>query len=159
MKAKWLMLMLPLSATLHAAAAGSSQPAVGDFLYAIRQVESGDRYDGPAGPYGELGAYQFRAEVWHQYTTAPFYEARTSLADDIAVQHFWRLVQRLKSCGVAPTAWNLAAAWNSGFHAVISGRIPRTTRSYASRVSNLAQYSAEHRAPPVPVIPLALASN
>jgi hypothetical protein len=158
MKAKWLALMLPFSVTLHAAA-GSSQPAVGDFLYAIRQVESGDCYDGPAGPCGELGAYQFRSEVWHQYTTAPFYEARTSLADDIAVRHFWRIVQRLKSRGVAPTAWNLAAAWNSGDHAVLSGRIPRATRDYASRVSNLAQYSAEHRNPPAPVFRLAMASN
>jgi hypothetical protein len=135
------MLMLPFSATLNAGTT-VPPPAIDDFLYAIRQVESGDRYDGPAGPGGELGPYQFRRSVWHQYTEAPFSGARTAMADDIARKHFWRIVQGLTVHGVTPSAWNIAAAWNGGCRAVISGRIPRSTRDYAGRVVNLTEYAA-----------------
>lgn len=139
------MLMLPFSATLNAGTVVTSPPAVEDFLYAIRQVESGDRYDGPAGPGGELGPYQFRRGVWHQYTDAPFSGARTPMADDIATKHFWSTVRRLRIHGLEATAWNIAAAWNSGIRAVLSGRIPRSTRDYAMRVVNLTEYAAGRR--------------
>jgi hypothetical protein len=145
MNTKWLMLMIPFSATLNAGTVMTSPPAVEDFLYAIRQVESGDRYDGPVGRAGELGPYQFGRGVWRQYTDAPFSGARTPMADEVAVRHFWRTVERLKSHGIEATAWNLAAAWNSGVRAVLSGRIPRSTRDYAMRVVNLTEYAAGQR--------------
>jgi hypothetical protein len=157
MNTKWLMLMLPFSASLNAGTDVPSPPAVADFLYAIRQVESGDRYDGPAGPGGELGAYQFRSEVWRQYTDAPFSSAQTAMADDIASRHFWQIVHRLQSHGIEPTTWNIAAAWNGGFRAVIKGRIPRSTRDYAMRVVNLTQYAAGLRRAQAPASAAAFA--
>ena len=118
---------------------------VSDFLYAIRQVESGDRYDGPPGPAGELGAYQFRRQVWAQHTGAPFTQARTSFADEIAAKHYQWIAETLRSSGVADTAWNCAAAWNCGLDRVRAGRIPRSTRDYAQRVQNIIEYQAAYR--------------
>jgi hypothetical protein len=110
---------------------------VSDFLYAIRQVETGDRCDGPPGSLGELGAYQFRRQVWAQHTRAPFSQARTPLADKVAAKHYQWIAESLRSFGVADTAWNCAAAWNCGVDKVCAGRIPRTTRDYAERVQNI----------------------
>jgi len=128
---------------MQCAAADLSPPP--DFLYAIRLVESGDRYDGPCGKGGELGPYQFRYTVWRQYTTAPFAEARTALADQVAAQHYRWIARRLQSHGVPATHWNIAAAWNSGVRAVITGRIPACTRDYATRVVNLMEREAAIR--------------
>jgi hypothetical protein len=143
MNSKWLLMMLPIGAGLQAETA--APPPIADFLYAIRQVESGDRYDCPQGRGGEIGPYQFRPEVWHRYTDAPFSAARTPLSDSVAARHFLRIVQRLVAHGIAANAWNIAAVWNSGEHAVISGRIPRATWDYATRVENLTQYAASLR--------------
>jgi len=116
-----------------------------DFLRATRQVESGDRYNAPPGRNGELGAYQFRRQVWRRYTRAPFSAARTRLADRIAARHYAWIRERLEAAGFSPSFWNIAAAWNSGVRAVCSGRIPRSTRDYATRVENLASEEAGAR--------------
>jgi hypothetical protein len=137
--------MLPIGASLNAEANVAAPPPVADFLYAIRQVESGDRYDCPTGRGGEVGPYQFRPEVWRHYTDAPASAAATKLSDAVAVRHFLRIVRQLASHGISATAWNIAAAWNSGAHAVIAGRIPHATRDYATRVDNLTQYAASLR--------------
>ena len=132
-------------AACGAAATRPQDPAVDDFLYAIRQVESGDRYDGPAGRCGELGAYQFRRQVWCHYTGEPFEEARTPYADDVALRHYEWIARSLKAAGMPATPWNIAAAWNCGLAAVRSGRLSRATRDYATRVENLVASHAEAR--------------
>ena len=140
---KSIVPLLAFSAVCSAAQVGSpvrtgTQPQfVSDFLYAIRQVETGDRYDGPPGPFGELGAYQFRRQVWAQHTRVPFSQARTSYADQVAAKHYQWIADSLRSLGVADSAWNCAAAWNCGVDKVRTGRIPRTTRDYAERVQNI----------------------
>jgi len=116
-----------------------SQLAHQDFLYAIRMVETGNVYNCKPGRLGEQGPYQFRREVWTHYTRAPFTEARTPFADQVALEHYQWLVTRLESNGLTPTPWRIAAAWNGGVEAVISGRVPRASRDYASRVVNLIQ--------------------
>jgi hypothetical protein len=125
--------------------ADTPPPIVSDFLYAIRQVESGDRCDGPAGPLGELGAYQFRRQVWAQHTRVPFSEARTPYADQVAAKHYRWIADSLRSWGVADTPWNCAAAWNCGIDRVRVGRIPRVTRDYAQRVQNIIDEKAVFR--------------
>jgi hypothetical protein len=127
-----------LSGWVPISAAQDDSLVEADFLRATRQVESGDRYNAPPGRNGELGAYQFRRQVWRRYTRAPFSAARTPLADRIAARHYAWIRQRLEAAGFSPTYWNIAAAWNGGVRAVCSGRIPRSTRDYATRVQNLA---------------------
>jgi hypothetical protein len=130
-------------ATLRGAPGGDPVPS--DFLHAIRLVESGDRYDTPAGKGGELGPYQFRFPVWRSYTSAPFSRACTPLADDVAARHYRWIGRRLRANGLAATPWNIAAVWNSGLRSVLSGRIPPATRDYASRVVNLMELDASIR--------------
>jgi len=110
-----------------------------DFLYAIREVETGNVYDCKPGRLGEQGPYQFRREVWTHYTNAPFADARTGFADRVALEHYQWIAERLRSNGLTPTQWRIAAAWNGGVEAVISGRVPRASRNYATRVMNLVE--------------------
>jgi len=131
------------AATVHATDAPPAQSRAAqqreDFLYAIRMVESGGNYNCPAGRYGEQGPYQFRREVWQQYTQAPFAQARTALADEVALEHYQWIVTRLRNRGLTPSAWRIAAAWNGGVESVVSGRVSRAARSYATRVVNLVE--------------------
>jgi hypothetical protein len=133
-------------------------PLQTDFLYAIRMVESGDVYNCRPGKLGEQGPYQFRREVWNQYTQAPFAQARTAFADQVAQEHYQWIVKRLRSHGLAPTAWRVAAAWNGGVESVVSGRVPRAARSYATRVVNLVQDQAAIRAALTPRYRIEVAS-
>jgi hypothetical protein len=127
------------------AAAQDTQP-IADFLQAIRLVETGDNYNAPPGRLGEQGPYQFRREVWRRYTHAPFAQARTSLADRIAAEHYDWLREELAEAGVSPSIWNIAAAWNSGIGSVRSGHIPRAARDYANRVRNIMREDAREEA-------------
>ncbi len=150
-----LAALLPiLTAACGAAPVSLPTPLATDFLYAIRQVESGDRYDCPAGPKGELGAYQFRSKVWYQHTSEPFSAARTRYADTVAGLHLDWIASSLRSAGVEPSTWNMAAAWNSGVGSVRSGRIPHSTRDYASRVENLVGSEIELRRSLTPRFPV-----
>jgi hypothetical protein len=127
---------------LRCTAAGAASPP--DFLHAIRLVESGDCYSAPAGNAGELGPYQFRYAVWRQHTDAPFSRAGSPFADTVAVRHYHWIARRLRMNGIEATDWNIAAAWNGGVRAVVSGRIPAPTRDYATRVVNLIErYAGE----------------
>jgi hypothetical protein len=114
-----------------------AQLAHQDFLYAIRMVETGNIYNCKPGRLGEQGPYQFRREVWTHYTHAPFADARTPFADQVALEHYRWIANRLQSNGLTPSPWRIAAAWNGGVEAVISGHVPRASRDYASRVVNL----------------------
>jgi len=135
-----------------------AQLAHQDFLYAIRMVETGNVYDCKPGRLGEQGPYQFRHEVWTRYTSAPFADARTPYADQVALQHYQWIVTRLRSNGLSPSPWRIAAAWNGGVEAVISGRVRRATRDYASRVVNLIEDQQSIRAALTPRYRIQLAS-
>ena len=108
-------------------------------LEAIHWIENPHNSSRP-GPYGELGAYQFRESTWRTYTSQPFSQALDrSASDRIAVQHYEWLKQGLVRNGVEASAYNIALAWNGGLSAVIRGSVPATSHDYASRVLNIAQ--------------------
>ncbi|HWA08279.1 MAG TPA: hypothetical protein VG838_02315 [Opitutaceae bacterium] len=107
-------------------------------LEAIHTVENPSNRQSP-GPCGELGAYQFRLDTWRMYSHRPFSEAldRRS-SDEVAVRHYDWLKATLERAGFEASVYNIALAWNAGVGAVTSGRIPASSRDYASRVSNIA---------------------
>jgi hypothetical protein len=107
-------------------------------LEAIHQLENPRNLTRP-GPFGELGAYQFRPTTWQMHTTTPFYRALDRQAsDEVAVRHYEWLKRRLEAARIAPTPYNIGLAWNGGISAVIAGNSPRVAHDYASRVANLA---------------------
>ncbi len=109
-----------------------------DTLEAIHSVENPSNSSRP-GPYGELGAYQFRQSTWRMHTRLPFSAALDrQTSDQIAVKHYEWLKARLAAAGRSPTPYNIALAWNAGPTAVIQGNVPRAARNYAARVNNLA---------------------
>jgi hypothetical protein len=119
------------------------------FLAAIRLVETGDS-PAAVGKLGERGAYQFRRQVWHQHTSSSFSLAHDpSIADEVAHRHFDWLVNACLGAGLQPTPRILAMAWNAGLSRVLSGRAPRASIDYASRVSRLV---AERDVRPVPIL-------
>jgi hypothetical protein len=161
MKSKLLFTLSGLLSSVASAQADfvhAAPQAEMDFLSAVRQVESGDRYDCPPGRAGELGAYQFRREVWSRYTEASFAQAQTPVADEVAARHYAWIAGQLEARGLAVSPWNLAVAWNSGLGTLANRRIPRATRDYADRVANLVQDAANLRRSLTPAFHIALAS-
>ncbi len=137
-----LLLACLLSATAaHAAGRWAT-------LEAIHHLENPRNLTRP-GPFGELGAYQFRVTTWQLHTKIPFSQAldrRTS--DIVAVQHYEWLKERLVAAGKPATPYNIALAWNGGINAAISGRAPRVAHSYAQRAVNLATVFEKAKTPP-----------
>ena len=106
-------------------------------LQAIHWVENPTESTRP-GPFGELGAYQFRRTTWQMHTKEPFHLANhRATADKVAVEHYEWLRRGLIRNGIEASSYNIALAWNAGLTAVVKGRIPAASRSYASRVTNL----------------------
>lgn len=106
-------------------------------LEAIHQLEN-PRNSTKPGPFGELGAYQFRASTWQMHTAIPFEKAHDrAISDKVAITHYDYLRRGLIAAGVSATPYNIALAWNSGLGAVIGGRSPRVAHQYASRAANL----------------------
>jgi hypothetical protein len=106
-------------------------------LQAIHCLENPSNRRSP-GPCGELGAYQFRATTWHQYSQQPFSSAlNREASDDVAVRYYSWLKSQIERAGFPATSYNIALAWNGGMSAV-SGRASRSVRDYAERASNLA---------------------
>jgi len=106
-------------------------------LEAIHSLENPSNRRSP-GPCGELGAYQFRAATWHQYSAKPFSAALNRQAsDDVAVRYYEWLKTQVERAGYPATSYNIALAWNGGLTAV-SGRATRAVRDYAERAANLA---------------------
>jgi hypothetical protein len=106
-------------------------------LQAIHWVENPDNRETP-GPCGELGAYQFRADTWHRYSSRPFSQALDRRAsDEVAVRYYESIKANLVRNGVAPTTYNIAMAWNAGIAGVVRDSAPACSRDYASRVNNL----------------------
>ncbi len=121
------------------AAAASAAPDRWETLQAIHWVENPTESTRP-GPYGELGAYQFRRATWQMHTTEPFHLANhRATADKVAVKHYEWLRTGLLRNGIAATPYNIALAWNAGLTAVVKGRVPSASRNYASRVTNLVE--------------------
>ena len=121
---------------LGCAAASASERAA--ILEAIHQIENPRNVARP-GPRGELGAYQFRAETWRMHTALPFARAiERACSDVVAERHYDWLRRGLERAGLPATAYHVALAWNSGLHAVITGRAPPTAHRYAERAANLA---------------------
>jgi len=107
-------------------------------LEAIHCVENPGNLTRP-GPYGELGAYQFREGTWRMHTKVPFRLALDRAASDqVAVKHYEFLKRELEHAGIAVTPYMIALAWNGGLEAAVLGRSPRAAREYAERVANLA---------------------
>ncbi len=107
-------------------------------LQAIHHLENPRNLTRP-GPFGELGAYQFRVTTWQLHTKIPFKQAiDRKTSDKVAVQHYEWLKVKLEAAGKPATPYNIALAWNSGVNAAISGRAPRVAHDYAQRAVNLA---------------------
>ena len=112
-------------------------------LEAIHWLEN-PRDSAQPGPCGELGAYQFREATWHKYTTVPFARAvERPVSDAVAIRHYEWLKQGLVQHGLAPSAYNIALAWNAGLCATLNGRTSATSRFYATRVANLVEYAGK----------------
>jgi hypothetical protein len=106
-------------------------------LQAIHSLENPTNRRTP-GPCGELGAYQFRATTWHQYSQRPFSLAlNREASDEVAIRYYTWLKTQIERAGYPATSYNIALAWNGGLSA-ISGRATRAVRDYAQRASNLA---------------------
>ncbi len=131
MKATLLTIVLGVLATV------ASASDRWETLQAIHWVENPTESTRP-GPFGELGAYQFRRATWHMHTKEPFHLANhRATADKVAVEHYEWLRRGLIRNGIEASPYNIALAWNAGLTAVVKGRIPAASRSYASRVTNL----------------------
>jgi hypothetical protein len=130
---KYLLLVL-LGFTIEAGASDRWET-----LRAINWVENPTNQT-RAGRYGELGPYQFRPTTWRMHTDKPFRLAVERVAaDEIAVKHYEWIKRSFEQAGVEPSIFNIAMAWNCGVDAVLSGRAPTVSYSYAERVSNLVE--------------------
>ncbi len=108
-------------------------------LEAIHNLENPRNLTRP-GPYGELGAYQFRANTWKLHTKVPFYRANDRRESDaVAVAHYEYLKRGLERNGMPANVYMIALAWNSGLDSTINGRAPRSAHDYARRAENLAE--------------------
>jgi hypothetical protein len=127
-----------LAACAFAAFAGSAKAqSRWATLEAIHCLENPSNRLSP-GPCGELGAYQFKAATWHQYSQRPFASALNRQAsDDVAIRYYAWLKAQIERAGFPATSYNIALAWNGGMSAV-SGRATHSVRDYAERASNLA---------------------
>jgi len=110
-----------------------------EVLQAIHWVENPDNSPAP-GPYGELGAYQFRRSTWKSHTTKPFEYARErEHSDEVAIKHYEWLKRGFERAGLSATPYRIALAWNAGLTATLSGRVPTVTHQYATRVTNIVE--------------------
>jgi hypothetical protein len=107
-------------------------------LEAIHKLENPENLPHP-GPFGELGAYQFRASTWRMHTSMPFSQAVVRWRSDlVAVEHYEWIRRGLERARMKVTPYNIALAWNCGLGATVSGKAPRVAHNYAQRASNLA---------------------
>ena len=107
-------------------------------LEAIHQLENPRELSRP-GPFGELGAYQFRVVTWQMHTSMPFDRALDRNASDVvAVKHYDWIRHGLEAAHLPATPYNIALAWNGGLSAAVAGTSSRAARDYALRAANLA---------------------
>lgn len=135
--ARWLSAAV-LCGTLFLAKEGRASDRW-EVLQAIHWVENPDNNPAP-GPYGELGAYQFRRSTWRDYTTLPFEYARERVhSDAVAIKHYEWLKRGFERAGMTATPYRIALAWNAGLTATLKGRVPTATHQYARRVTNIVE--------------------
>ena len=131
---KFLLMVVALGFTITARAADRWET-----LRAINWVENPTNQT-HAGRFGELGPYQFRSGTWRMHTDKPFSQAvERSAADEVAIKHYEWIKRTLERAGVEASAFNIALSWNCGVDAVLSGRAPSVSFSYAERVTNLVE--------------------
>jgi hypothetical protein len=107
-------------------------------LRAIRERETGNRWDGPPGKLGELGAYQFRKETWMELSKEPHSSARNpKIGNKVAGMFLNKIKDAYERHGIPITAYNCALAWNGGISSVVSNRVTPAAKNYAQAVHNL----------------------
>jgi Transglycosylase SLT domain len=140
---KTAVVALVLAVWVRPVAARPAQASVEEreaFLQAVAQVETGGN-PRAVGRFGERGLYQFGRDTWRRYTSRSFYDAHSpAVAHEIAVRHFDWLYQRVVDEGRRPTPYIMAVAWNGGLGRALSGRMPKSTRDYAARVTNVSGF-------------------
>ncbi|HEY0966965.1 MAG TPA: hypothetical protein VGD88_06220 [Opitutaceae bacterium] len=128
---KFLTLFILLAAT------GLAQPLNQErFLYAVRQVETGNGWDGTPGRHGEVSHWQITPGVWRQHTALPFSLARDPAhAKAVAAKHARWLAAGLQRAGYTPTPARVGTAWNVGLEGFLrsGGRIT----DHGQRIANL----------------------
>lgn len=108
-------------------------------LEAIHHLENPRNLTRP-GPFGELGAYQFRSSTWKMHTKVPFARANNRAESDlVAIAHYDYLKRGLERNGVPATPYTIALAWNAGLDSAVNGKSPRVAHEYARRAVNLAE--------------------
>lgn len=108
-------------------------------LEAIHTLENPRNLTRP-GPFGELGAYQFRPATWRMHTKVPFRQALDRAESDaVAVAHYDYLKRGLERNGRPATPYMIALAWNGGLDAAVKGNSPSVAHDYARRARNLAE--------------------
>lgn len=112
------------------------------FLWAIRQVETGDDPH-LVGTRGERGAYQFSWSTWRQHTRHAFIEAHGPFAHEVALRHL-RWIEQHLVVFAEPTVVRLAEVWNAGLTNVRRGHVPAATQDYARRVEALYLTRTQH---------------
>lgn len=109
--------------------------------WAIRQVE---HWDGKSvGGSGELGPYQIRPAVWHQFSDKPLDWAYRSdprcrgEQERVASELISWIDARLPGLRLPRTARSIGLVWTVGYGNVDAQRISRGKRAYAARVHNV----------------------
>jgi soluble lytic murein transglycosylase-like protein len=106
------------------------------FLYAIRQVESGDNH-AAIGNGGERGAYQFTASTWRMHSKQSHRNAHSETsATIVAFNHLEYLIKKVGGDDVK----KLALAWNCGLRGI--KKPSKRSKDYAERVMNLYLHNA-----------------
>jgi hypothetical protein len=133
----WLRGLALLVLTLFASTGAARATTRWATLEAIHNLEN-PRDSSRPGPFGELGAYQFREMTWRMHTTMPFTLAlEREKSDAVAVMHYEWIRHGLEKAGIAASTYNIALAWNGGLDAAIRGSAPARAHDYARRVTNL----------------------
>ncbi len=83
---------------------------------ALAQKETGLRWDGRPGKFGELSRWQITPAVWAQHSSEPFETAARveAKAHAVALKHLAWLTAQLVKAGIDPTAERLATCWHYG---------------------------------------------
>jgi len=111
------------------------------FLRAIKERETGNKWNGPAGKAGELGAYQFKESTWKELSSLPHKEARNpKAADAVAVKFLEKIKAEYKKNGIPVTPYTCALAWNGGIGSVVKDNVSKQAREYGEAVNNLTAY-------------------
>ncbi len=120
------------------------------FLRAIAEVETGGN-PRAIGSRGERGMFQFTRTTWRLHSRRAFGDAHIpSVSFAVANQHYDWIHDGLIRNGRQPTPYLMAAVWNAGLGRVVSGRVPSSSRDYATRVVNIVSVTK-------PSIPVAIA--